>query len=107
MCAGLCFKKLFLFGRVFFVQNIVYHRNFPERCIIPKMADQRQNKLICYQKDHSQPSTVGSCGNSKINQFPQVDIEKMINLMEKNNFKENGAEIPIHLGVGMNATNKV
>ena len=42
------------------------------------MANQRKDKLLGDQKDHSQPGSVGTHRNRKIDQFPQVAVEHTV-----------------------------
>ena len=69
---------LFLFWILFFIKNIAHDRNFPKSGIVAKMADQRQNELITDQEEQPQPGPVGTSWNSKINKFPQMDVDKII-----------------------------
>ena len=61
----------------------------------------------CVHDLEKENSTIKILQNFRIMTVPDVRYGICLCCGQKFKFKENGAEIPIHLGVGMNATNKV
>lgn len=66
-----------------------------------------RKKKKCQHNVNDPNTTVKLLDNFKTMVVPDTKYGVCVCCGKSFEFKENGAEIPIHLGVGMNATNKV